>query len=70
MCFRWVERTPGLIEYLEGIMPWAVKDDSIKRHSQKDALPIYGMMKRVSSVVCFYSFHRKDLFEVFPANIE
>jgi Ca2+-binding EF-hand superfamily protein len=45
----WVERTPGLIEYLDNIMPWASKDDSIKRHSQRDALPIYGVMKRNTS---------------------
>jgi Ca2+-binding EF-hand superfamily protein len=46
----WVQRTPGIIEYLESIMPWAVKDDTVKRHSQRNALPIYGQLKRVTSV--------------------
>lgn len=46
----WVQRTPGIIEYLESIMPWAVRDETIKRHSQKDALPIYGMMKKGTTV--------------------
>ena len=46
----WVQRTPGIIEYLESIMPWASKDETLKRHSQRDALPIYGQMKRNTSV--------------------
>lgn len=46
----WVEKTPGILEYIESILPWAApKDDSIKRHSQKDALPIYGVLKKQHS---------------------
>jgi hypothetical protein len=52
----WVEKTPGILEYIESILPWAApKDDSIKRHSQKDALPIYGVLKKQHSQYAAYT---------------
>lgn len=50
----WVQKTPGVLEYIESIMPWAGKREtdaspSAKHHLQECALPTYTAMKRASS---------------------
>jgi hypothetical protein len=50
----WVQKTPGVLEYIESIMPWAGKKDfstspSMSKHMQECALPTYAAMKRASS---------------------
>ena len=51
----WVERTPGILEYLESILPFIGPKDNHPHHSKLETLPMVSMMRKVTST---QSLHR------------
>ena len=45
----WVERTPGILEYLESILPFSGPKDNHPHHSKLETLPMVSMMRKVTS---------------------
>ena len=51
----WVERTPGILEYLESILPFSGPKENHPHHSKLETLPMVSMMRKVTST---QSLHR------------
>ena len=45
----WVERTPGILEYLESILPFSGSRDHHPHHSKLETLPLVNMMRNTNS---------------------
>ena len=46
----WVERTPGILEYLESILPFSGPKDNHRHHSAKETLPMVSSLRRITSM--------------------